>query len=955
MGGSIGSHNLTIAVKVGTRSLTALVDTGSSVSFIRESAIPIPHEKRHTGEFSFITVNQNKFSVSSRCELPILYNNNLMKHDFYVFEDCAFPILLGTDFLRKYSCEIRFLGNDGESVNLSNTFPVLQVARSTDGDCLASQIIQRVSIGDDIPVEEKKKIIEVIQEYQDIFAKNDEDLGRTSLVKHEICTGDQPPHKLRPFRQPQFTKAYTKQAIEKMLATGVIRHSNSPWSSPFFLIKKRDGQYRFVVDFRKLNEKTVSDCFPLPLITDLLDGLAGAEIFTTLDLASGFWQVELEESSKHKTAFQFENNLYEFNVLAFGLKNAPATFQRLLQKIFSDCGILPYIDDIVIAAKDYDDHLRSLKEVFDRLRKSGLKLKPQKCNIGHFSTTYLGHYICKDGIRPDPAKVTKLQEMIPPKNKKELDSFCGFVGYLSKFVKNFSDIMQPLYEMRKQRKFNWSDECQRAFRTIIDLLTEDVLLRYPKFDQTFFVDVDASNYSIGGVLYQNDGPIAFYSRKLNKSEVNYSTTDREFLALVETIDHFRHYLLGRPFVVYSDHQALSYMVKGTPTNSRHARYLMRLEEYDFELQFKNGSNNQSADVLSRMVNNTFIVNDTDNYFRQEQMKDPNLIDCFHKIESGIHAPAGYSIDQIGQLLYYGKIVIPNHLEKHIMDLYHNSGHFCVSKVRQSILGAGYWFKLMRKKLFDAYKNCPVCVKKSGSGYIPTKISLPQSPMIEPFEFIAVDIVGPLPLQRSNYQYVLTMVDHATRWLEAVPLTNIRSETCAKAIRDNWIYRYGPPSTLHSDRGTQFLSSVLSQLLDNFSILKSTTTAYNPQANSILERVHRTLKDRLITYGDSWLDSLQRAVYDINRTESTPLGSSPMLLNFGRTGIVPSDWPTPTRFRRSVWYRGPQCGDFVAVKVASPPSLKPHFQGKYKVISRPSPNVAKLSNGEIVNIRRLRTI
>ena len=307
--------------------------------------------------------------------------------------------------------------------------------------------------------------------------------------------------------------------------------------------------------------------------------------------------------------------------------------------------------------------------------------------------------------------------------------------------------------------------------------------------------------------------------------------------------------------------------------------------------------------------------------------------------------AGYSLNQYDLLCYYGKIVVPNVQIENIITTYHSSGHFSTQKVREAILGAGYWFHNMYQCIRKSLNKCEKCSAKSGHGYTTTKTCLPKSPDIEPFEFVAIDIVGPLSIQRSGYRYVVTMIDHSTRWLEAAPVTDIRAETIAKVFSDQWLMRYGPPAVLHSDRGTQFLSTIMAELFRKFEIKKTQTTAYNPQGNSVLERVHRTLKDRLATSNASWLDSLRQAVFDINRTQSSATGNSPMNLVFGRHGCVPQDWPCRQRFKATVNYTGPAVGEFVAIKTVNSTPLSPKFQGRFKVLRRPTPHVAVLDNND----------
>lgn len=875
---------------------------------------------------------------------------------------CSFPLILGIDFLNKYKFSINLenatLSHDGESFPLNmisnNVAPVQSTSESSEAINR-----QEFNINSSLSRAERRSLDNLLFTFTDRFSRSEHDLGQTALIRHHIQLHDTQPHKLRPLRMPQSARETINSSIQTMLETGVIRPSSSDWVSPCFLVKKKSGGYRFVVDYRRLNAKTVRDCFPIPLVEDILDNLSGCQFFSSLDLKSGYWQVSLDEDSKPLTAFQVGNALYEFNVLPFGIRNAPATFQRLLQSLFTDTNILPYIDDIVIASRTFSDHLQSLKSVFVRLREANLKLNIAKCKFAESSLVFLGHLISAEGIKPDPTKVSHLIQMRPPNSKKELESFCGFVNYLSKFIPHYSDLMQPLYRLKKETRFNWSPQCEKAFQEIISTVQQETLLHYPNYSQEFLLDTDASQVAISGVLYQSSGPLAFYSRALNKAELNYSTTDREFLALVESIEHFRAYLLGRHFQAFTDHQALISMIKRTPLNTRHARYLMKLEEFDFDLVYRKGNENVKADCLSRMVQPNITaaalsVPDESKQWVSDQAEDSETKDILFRLQKGNRAP-GFSIDETGILCYYGKRVVPDSRVNDLINKYHSHGHFSSSKVRKALLGAGYWFSKMHKRVSHFLEQCNLCKMKSGPGTKVESTCLPTSPSVQPFQMLSVDIVGPLPTQRSGFRFILTIIDHCTRWLEAVPLTTVTATACATAITRNWILRYGPPQIIHSDRGSQFCSFIWKQLLSSFGIEASKTTAYNPQGNSIIERVHRTLKDRLIVSQKGWYESLQESVYAINTAVSSATGNSPFELLFGRAGWNPHDWPSITKETFKICNR-PLINEYVTVRtLPQSSSLNPKFSGRFQVVSRPTPHTAVLDNGCTYNLRNLRTI
>ena len=449
--------------------------------------------------------------------------------------------------------------------------------------------------------------LNLLLEYADVFAKSADDMGRTGLVKHRINIGDAQPIRQRARRLPIHQRKEEQALIKEMLDRQVITPSSSPWASGIVLVKKKDGSWRFCVDYRRLNEVTVKDSFGLPRIDDSLDTLGGAKWFSTLDLQSGYWQVEMEEGSKEKTAFICSSGLYQFERMPFGLCNSPATFERLMERVLAGLQwqvCLIFLDDVIVYGTSFGNQLERLQLVFERLRSANLILSPKKCELFQQEVAYLGHIVSQDGIAPDPSKIKSIQTWPQPSNVTEVRSFLGLCSYYRRFIKNFSAVARSLHQLTEKNKaFLWTEECIEAFYHLKQRLTQAPILAYPKPGDPYILDTDASQFGIGGVLSQvQDGDervIAYFSRTLSKPERRYCVTRKELLAVVQSVKHFHHYIYGTKFSVRTDHNALRWLMNFKSPTGQTARWLEVLGTYDVTIEFRPGLKHGNADGLSR--------------------------------------------------------------------------------------------------------------------------------------------------------------------------------------------------------------------------------------------------------------------------------------------------------------------------------------------------------------------
>lgn len=485
------------------------------------------------------------------------------------------------------------------------------------------ELFDKLAMPTELSKEELLKVKQLIHTYDDIFSKSDTDIGYTSIVRHRIDLVDDIPFKQRHRRVPPAMFNEVKDHLQQLLAAGVIRKSHSPYSSNVVLVRKKEGSLRMCVDYRQLNDRTIKDAYALPRIEEILDALGGNKYYTVLDMKSGYHQIEIEDQHKPRTAFTVGPlGFYEYVRMPFGLANSPATYQRLMEEMLGDLHLeicFIYLDDLIIFAKSYEEHLERLEMIFQRLRESGIKLSPKKCQLFRTKVKYVGHIVSERGIEPDPDKVEKIKNWPRPSTPEDVRKFLGFAGYYRKFIKDFSKIARPLTDVmpapqqskRKSKRqgpppsWKWGEEQEHAFQDLRQRLSTPPVLGYPDFTKPFEIHTDACGTGLGAILYQeNEGKkqvVAYASRGLSKSERNYPVHKLEFLALKWAItEKFKDYLYGNHFTVLTDNNPLTYVLSTAKLDATGHRWIAALAAFDFDIVYRSGKQNIDADALSRL-------------------------------------------------------------------------------------------------------------------------------------------------------------------------------------------------------------------------------------------------------------------------------------------------------------------------------------------------------------------
>ncbi|GFV00897.1 retrovirus-related Pol polyprotein from transposon 412 [Trichonephila clavipes] len=548
---STGENGIFIMGHVNELPCNMIIDTGANVSIIRNDLAQKLKEKLIWTPPRVVlqTVTGEKIDIHGKLKVKIQFGDTTYQHAVYV-ADIADPFILGLDFLKEHGFTLDFNKNELRSIHEEVT--IFKIEHRTES------------------IRQKSSAERLFQEFEDVFSRNSSDIGHTTVTQHRIDTADHPPIKQHPRHLPFAKQEEVGTLLREMQENDIIEPSSSPWASPIFLVRKKDGSTRFCVDYRKLNDVTKKDSYPLPRIDDTLDTLSGHKWFSTLDLKSGYWQVEIHPEDREKNSIHFR----------------PRTMA---------------VQSHAVRALQCASYFRAPNG--DRAKgDANLKLNPSKCKFFQKEVNYLGHIISAEGVRTDPEKVSAVKNWKRPENLRELRSFLGLCTYYRKFVKGFSNIARPLHKLTESKqKFQWTKECEDSFLQLKEALTSSPILIYPQPDKPFILDTDASNESVGAVLSQEiDGHervVAYWSKCLSKPERNYCVTRKELLAIVKAIEHFHHYLYGQKFLLRTDHASLTWLMNFRNTEGQVARWIQRLNEYYFDIRHRKGSSHGNADAL----------------------------------------------------------------------------------------------------------------------------------------------------------------------------------------------------------------------------------------------------------------------------------------------------------------------------------------------------------------------
>lgn len=764
--------------------------------------------------------------------------------------------------------------------------------------------------------EQQIRLNQVISQFQTLST---DALGCVNVATHDIDTGDALPFKKRQYPLSPAMQVHLHKEVDQMIKDGVIQPSNSPYSSPFLLIQKKNLQeFRFCFDGRWLNAITVKDSYPLPRVDSILTRLRDTKFFSSIDLRKAFWQIKLSERSRQKTAFCVPGRgLFEFLVMPFGLSNSPQTLQRVMEEILGPLihtgKVFVFLDDIMVISETFDEHLITLHQVYECLKTAGFRVNPDKCHFCMKSLTFLGFVVDEQGIRTDPSKVDCINRFKTPKTTTEVKRLIGMVSYYRIFLPDLSTISSPITALIKNKKkgqtITWNQAADEAFEKIKTLITTAPILISPDFTQPFFLQTDSSAVGLGVVLFQEkDGlehPIAYASRALTPAETRYHATERELLAILFAINKFRGYIEGTHFTVITDCSALTWLQKFTESSGRLARWSLKLAQHSFDVRHRPGKLNVVPDILSRdvcLIKAHNLVKD-EWYFDLENriLENPDQYPQF-KIQNDFMYKLVPSLTPNASNIPEYKLIIPIANRSEILKQCHNdptSGHFGISKTLSRITELYYWPKMIMD-IKNYVANCEICcAQKSSQQARPGFMGKPKH-VSYPFQLISMDLLGPFPRSKKGNQHLLVITDWFTKYVIVKPLPNATAAAVTRFVEQNVFLIYGIPQVILCDNGVQFTSHQFRKLTQQYEVQKIYFNCkWHPQFNPT-ERVNRVLVTAISSYIKNdhtlWDENIYKIALAINTAKHEVTNFSPAFLVFGRYipikgdyyGTVPTD-------------------------------------------------------------------
>lgn len=874
-------------VSIANQLLDGLLDSGASISCLGKNA-----EARAVSfalkikpiSTSVRTADGAQQNVIGYADVPITFNNKTNLVRLYLIPSLSQELYLGIDFWKCFGIAPSIISEIVPSVANDPNVHELTVSQKMQLDAATAMLPSSEILG----------------------------LGKTNVLSHSINTNDSKPVKQRHYPVSPAVEKEMYSELDRMLALGVIEESNSPWNSPVVMVRKHCGKARLCLDSRGINNLTVKDAYPLPIIDGILSRLGDTFYISSIDLKDVFWQIQLDAESREKTAFTVPGRpLYQFARMPFGLCNAAQTMCRLMDRVIGQElreFVFVYIDDLMIVSSDFDTHISRIKSVAECLRKANLTINVTKSKFAMREIKYLGYIVGNGCLKTDPDKVRAIKDFPKPKTVRQLRRFLGLTGWYQRFIKNYSAISAPLTNIKgNAEKFQWSDEAQTSFDYLKECLTSAPVLSHPNFDRPFVIQCDASATGVGSVLFQTDEnggehPIAFMSKKLNSAQRNYSVTELECYAAVLSVKKFRPYVEGMDFKILTDHASLKWLMSQKDLNGRLARWSLKLQAFRFSIEHRKGSANVVPDALSRVhmeeisaiplsidLNSPHFESDDYLDLLAQVMANADRLPDISVADGKVYVrTVPNNVNDVSDRSPW-KLWVPNILTDGLIFQAHDSplaAHGGIAKTLDRLKCVFYWPN-MSKQVRDYIANCDLCKETKAPNIILRPPLGNQFPVNAPWQRLYTDLLGPYPRSKSGNILLLIVLDQFSKFVLLKPLRKGTADTVCNFLESEVFHVYGVPESVLTDNGVQFLSNNIKKFLDRYGVRHITTATHSPQANAS-ERVNRSILAAIRAYVEddhqNWDVHISSIGSALRTAVHQSIGYSPFFAVFGRQPI-----------------------------------------------------------------------
>lgn len=930
-----------LQVRILGEEIEGLADTGAGVSIISSLALidklGLLIQKCNV---KIRTADSTEYNCSGYVNVPFTYQDQTQVIPTIIVPEVSKVLILGMDFLNAFRFRLMipekddeqdFPTSDGEEAAIDALlveevygqvcFEILPVAAPDSisqtpevDDSLEMPTIELpeqtihspadLVTEHDLSTQERQELFEAIRV---LPATAEGHLGRTNVLKHniELLPGAQP-RKIPNYRWSPNVESIIDGEIQRMLNLGVIEECSGPvdFINPLLPVKKANGKWRICLDSRRLNSCTKRDDFPFPNMLGILQRIQKSKYFTAIDLSESYYQVSLDETSKNKTAFRTNKGLYRFGVMPFGLTNAPATMARLMSKVLGhdlEPFVYVYLDDIIIISMSFEHHCQLIKIVARRLQQAGLTINLQKSKFCQKRIRYLGYVLSEHGLSMDASKIQPVLDYAQPQTVKDVRRLLGLAGFYQKFISNYSEITTPITNLLKKdrKKFHWTEEANLAFEKLKNSLVSAPILANPDFNLPFVIETDSSDLAIGAVLVQvQEGErktIAYFSKKLSSTQKRYSATERECLAVLLSIENFKHFVEGSQFVVQTDAMSLTFLqtMSIESKSPRIARWALKLSKYDIKLQYKKGTENIPADCLSRSVNQV-TVDLPDPYIaglRSQVEKFPERYSDFKVSDDQVYKYVTNSTTAEDPASKW-KRVVPLCDRIKVTQEIHDQAHLGYQKTLQKVRERFYWPR-MSTDIKRFCSSCEICKESKTPNVNVRPVCGKPKLCSRPWEMISLDFLGPYPRSKKGNVWILVVCDFFSKFVLIQCLRNATAPAVCAFLETNVFTLFGAPSVCISDNAQVFKSGGFQKLLEKYGVSHWNLAIYHPSPNPT-ERVNRVIVTAIRcalhkqTSHRDWDESIHIIAMAIRSSVHNSTGYSPYFVNFGRNMISHGD-------------------------------------------------------------------